>query len=416
MKIITTVGTSLVANWGETYDKQLEKGAFSEALFDGQRDSALKKAILNLKDILVQYANENGGKASAEITSIEKIPNSKDAELYLICTETILSRICGEVLKSHFGSRVKKLMAIQGLRIDDSGIFESVGIQNLIHEITAIGNEAGWKDCCLNISGGYKALIPFTTIIGQLYKIPLHYVYEDSEELITISQQVMGADWSLVEQYSTFLASPHLAGGGNLSSMRELGLMQNDKNELTILGKILAEFIAKNDHPFASSTVGYMVEYKLWEYLIRHPPNGVSEVIHALKSSTPENGHELDDIDIWMKTSNASGIAVEIKSIEKKSKEIRKAIERHLTITKSISFKIDAFWVVLYSFEERNDDILKKMHDDLNNGCFSFPVAIKFIQLQRNSVDGSRNRFSQHEFWRSEITQLHHFQPTIKSE
>lgn len=414
MKIITTVGTSLIIN-SNVDCESLESEPFDEKYFIDS-DSFFKKYIRPKEEELSTYLCEKGNSACAELASLDQIGTEYqlrgNAEIYLLCTETINSYMCGRVLKKHLEERAH-LDYIKDLKIDNPSNFEN-GVFNLMDKISVIFNQnAGFSNAdqlILNISGGYKALIPYLTILGQLFKIPLIYIYEDSPELITIKQYPLDVDWSLLEQYSSFLTDPNLAEGGNLENLQKLGLMKPNSKEMTILGNVLAKYILNNDQPFAASTIGYMIEYKIFKFLLENTPNRVDKIVHGLKSRNPEEGFELDDIDIWMSLSGKEGIGVEIKSLDKKPKEILKALKRHEKIVSAESLKVKEYWLILYSFDSKDNSKLKRAHECLNRGELSYPVIIKYVQLDRNKVDGRTNRFNQHEFWRSEISKIEDFQ------
>lgn len=75
-----------------------------------------------------------------------------------------------------------KFFPIEGLQVKDAETFRDAGFINLIDKVVAIKGED--TSTILNISGGYKALIPPLTLLAQLEQIPLYYIYEDSGELI----------------------------------------------------------------------------------------------------------------------------------------------------------------------------------------------------------------------------------------
>lgn len=206
MKIITTVGTSLILNEPKSKDYSLDKADYIAGLFDGKEDSSSKKSIQRLIADLQTKAAENGTKSCAEIASIEKIDPSGQADIYLLCTETVLSRACGEALKIYFGKRVKEVIVIEGLQVKNVDRFKKEGVVSLLNQLEKIAqNGHYWDDCVLNITGGYKAIIPIMTIIGQLKKLPTYYIFEESNvdkyELIEIP--IIPIDYKTVvfEQY-----------------------------------------------------------------------------------------------------------------------------------------------------------------------------------------------------------------------
>ena len=62
------------------------------------------------------------------------------------------------------------------------------------------------KNILLNITGGYKATIPYLTLMGQIYNLPIYYTFEETpghqSELIRIPQAPIAIDWGLFEKYS----------------------------------------------------------------------------------------------------------------------------------------------------------------------------------------------------------------------
>ncbi|MFN4254817.1 MAG: hypothetical protein ACK4Q5_07415 [Saprospiraceae bacterium] len=414
MKIITTVGTSLITNAGRSLE-HLDKEGFSTDYFKPDNSLYRDNDIGSEEKKLEESIEKKGDAACAELASLDKIDPGKKAEVHLLCTETVTSYMCGRVLKAHFEKKGRNVLLyhIEGLKIDKKTEFEEKGIPNLMAKIQNIVGDEKPNKCVLNISGGYKALIPVLTIMGQLYKIPLSYIYEDSKELISITQQGLGVDWAAIEQYASFLKSPEEAKGGNLASLRKMGLISQNEQRLTVMGKILSEFLEKNEPPFGKTAVGYMVEYKVWEYLTNNLPERVEKVVHALKSEKPEPGKEMDDIDIWMQTSPKTGIGIEFKPIGVNANKLRNSLRRHETIATEKGYCIEKYWVVVYSFESRDDSILSNLHISLNKGELAYPVEIKFLQLSRNIVDGETNRFNQHNFWRSEISDLFHYSHSI---
>ena len=58
-------------------------------------------------------------------------------------------------------------------------------MRNLIDEIFEIADEY-WGNVIMNITGGYKASIPYLTILAQLNGCPIYYIFEDQDALIKV--------------------------------------------------------------------------------------------------------------------------------------------------------------------------------------------------------------------------------------
>jgi hypothetical protein len=83
----------------------------------------------------------------------------------------------------------------------DNQKFVKEGLTNLISELEKYCN-GYYADKVLNITGGFKGVIPYLTLWGQLNKISLNYIFEDSNVLITIPQSPISIDENLFERYS----------------------------------------------------------------------------------------------------------------------------------------------------------------------------------------------------------------------
>ena len=175
MKIITTVGMSLILNSEIPFDKTLEQEEFRESLFE-ERD------IKNLEASLFGFVNQKGAIASAELASLDKIDQRGKAEIHLLCTETVLSHLCGRVLQKKLGERAK-IHVVKGLQVKDLVKFKREGVSNLLCAIERIAQHGTyWEDVVLNITGGYKAIVPIMTIIGQVQKLSTYYIFQENDD------------------------------------------------------------------------------------------------------------------------------------------------------------------------------------------------------------------------------------------
>jgi len=153
--------------------------------------------------------------ASAEIESILKILRAEESfiDIYLIATDTVLSHLAAEIingfLNAHFSGRLKahfnvKQDVIKDLRIDDYEKFKLglVRLSNRFYQITK-GKlvENLTQDIILNITGGYKAIIPFLSLLGQVNQTKIWYTFEDTGVLIEIPQLPIKQNDELFERY-----------------------------------------------------------------------------------------------------------------------------------------------------------------------------------------------------------------------
>ena len=186
-KIITTVGTSLIDNYMKTRKKF-------------PKDVYIKKNRLEIDDKdanhyaakLYKWVTEDkANAASAEITSIEKIKKEcgDDLDVYLLASDTALSYICSLAIKKSYndvnGIKIKEISVISGLRVNSKNKFVKEGLPSLISRIDNIAN-GYFSNVIFNITGGYKGVVPYLTIMALINQSEIKYIYEDSKELITI--------------------------------------------------------------------------------------------------------------------------------------------------------------------------------------------------------------------------------------
>lgn len=243
LKVITTVGTSIFSNYqkkeiAERLDNKYQSiNDLVDRLVDlpasEYNTSRWKSPIRNIKErieiIWLPFAQEEATKASkftkasAEIETLYKIAKDEQQNLdvYLLATDTVLSVIACELIKEWFDKdpsvkdtnfKIKchfygdinapDTTIIEGLQVKDADRFETEGFNNLLNIIEKYSEKG---KTILNISGGYKAVIPFLTLFAQLKEIPLKYTYEDSEQLITVGNLPFSLDWAVVEALKPFL-------------------------------------------------------------------------------------------------------------------------------------------------------------------------------------------------------------------
>ncbi|MCX7999647.1 MAG: hypothetical protein N3A69_11965 [Leptospiraceae bacterium] len=204
-KIITTVGTSLFSNlvnqdsnYQDLKDKLHEEWGLNQSEIEEIKNKLLKK-LKNKSD-------------SAELQSIAKIKEElKDnLEIYLLATDTILSRLACELLQLKLPEIVNnnlvvhfnhKFDVIKGLQVKNRKNFEKEGLINLLNRIETIAN-GYWGNLIFNITGGYKAVIPYMTILAQVHSLTSYYTFEESKfELLRIPNLPLSINEAIFEKY-----------------------------------------------------------------------------------------------------------------------------------------------------------------------------------------------------------------------
>jgi putative CRISPR-associated protein (TIGR02619 family) len=196
-KVITMVGTSLFENYLEEHSNDTNfKNAFNHFKNNKCKADNLDKEPgrrTNIEKSLKESYFKNNQNASAEIKSLIKLKEelNEELEIYLLYSDTALSRLAAEILQralSYFedlkNCPIHSPLKIKGLQIWNRGEFNE-GMVNLIQTIENI-SQGYWENIIINITGGYKATIPYLTILAQVNRCPIYYIFEDTDALIKI--------------------------------------------------------------------------------------------------------------------------------------------------------------------------------------------------------------------------------------
>ena len=216
--IITTVGSSLCTNFvNETNNLIGEFYRLKDLLYSNEHRRQYESYINRFKTRLAQYARETSDPC-AEISSVREIITtigSGPVRVQLLASQTILSWIAATVIQEQLlteGYEVQfdeKSDIIYGLQVKDAKVFEREGLVNFIDRVSNVSNYGNHS--VLNITGGYKALIPYATLLAQIYQIPMFYLFgdkfvaEEKYQLIEFPQAPIAANWSMFEQYENVI-------------------------------------------------------------------------------------------------------------------------------------------------------------------------------------------------------------------
>ena len=256
-KIITMVGTSIFENYFEenknndikNYYKDLEEKKAEYFNSEKDRIERIRKEIK-----LWIFKKQNKKDLSAEIKSLSKIHKElkNDFEIYFLYSDTILSKLACELIEETLSgtgfenSKVYK-RSIDHLQILDGEVFKK-GLVNLINEIYRIANEY-WDNVVINITGGYKATIPYLTILAQVNRCSIYYIFENTDVLIEIPYIPLDIKWSIFEKYEEFFFRLERDGISEIKDINEedykeiLSLVERADNlySLNPLGVVLWE-------------------------------------------------------------------------------------------------------------------------------------------------------------------------------
>lgn len=217
-RVITMVGTSIFDNYKDKYKDDKNFADDVEELRD-KRASEFEEAIRiidRIKNKINKWIEKERDREniSAEIKSLVKLKEElKDEfEIYLLCSDTILSKVAGEIIENFITSNIDmfnandlKCYLIDDLQVKDRTEFSRGGMPNIIKKFYSISN-GFWDDLIINITGGFKATIPYLTILGQINRCPIYYIFEATDVLIRIPHIPLDVNWRIFEEeeYKTY--------------------------------------------------------------------------------------------------------------------------------------------------------------------------------------------------------------------
>lgn len=460
--VITTVGTSLIERKENQIKGKRPNGSFSKWKNYTNEDEDGEIDILKqgLDELLL--AKKNDKNICAEVKSCLKIQETySDLEVYLICTDTILSPLCAEYIKqildakgitTHF--KYDRCFIIDGLIVDGQNAakqFEEEGFMNLIHRINSLDaqrkkpiddllkqelkdlrsitdlkisrqksfevKERAKKNeqqsrIILNISGGYKALVPVMTIMGQLYNMEINYIYEDSEDLIKIGSMPIHFDWSLGEFYLEYMTNEGLKVINQtpeiLSELRLMGLVQKAAYKRTILGNLFKDYI-ENLSNAKNGTTGYLVELKVYQYFVENHRIEFVKVTQGkaywwskLDESNYQDTSQFEedeikerkiDIDMFLTKNNGQEIWCEVKSYSERGlAKAEKQVKVFLDFIEATSYnkavkKVEEIRLLLYKLPKVSKNKYDKKLTSILDLCKSrsMECSIYLMELPSNS-------------------------------
>ena len=190
---LCTVGTSAAKAIGTRIsdDWVREKGgvaAAAEAIYqtlahgDMQNEDHLKKVL------------------SAEIHSLARMPLAAGDRVVLYASETPDGQACAQSVMLYLQERgfEAQVNVVAGLQVQNAERFRALGVPNFVRAVLNDIESYGADYCVLNPTGGFKALVPYTVLIGMLRRVPSRYIFEQSSELITLPPFPLDFSRSLV--------------------------------------------------------------------------------------------------------------------------------------------------------------------------------------------------------------------------
>jgi len=187
--IICTVGRSLLSNF--------------ERLNPDLKNNFSKEYVV--KELLNKNPSDKlcGAEINSTYSLVKKEFIQDNYEIFLLVSDTEDGRKTGEILKNYFENEKSPLQfqqvvikEIKGLTGEEKIEFKNKGLKEIANTLVDLSSKSP-ETTIINATGGYKAQISFATLIGQILKIPVYYMFEQFDEIIELPPMPVSFDYSL---------------------------------------------------------------------------------------------------------------------------------------------------------------------------------------------------------------------------
>lgn len=181
---ICTTGTSAAKHLGKRPHELL-----AWVLEQEGEEQAAGKLFELFRDYLPEDPNLTR-ELSAEIHSLVRMEISKSDRVLLLASSTPDGYACAKAvelyLKHHWPGITVRTERVEGLQVKDAGLFRTTGVVEFVKRVIQEINAYGADYTVLNPTGGFKALVPYTVLIGMLKSVRCRYIFEQSTELMEL--------------------------------------------------------------------------------------------------------------------------------------------------------------------------------------------------------------------------------------
>lgn len=219
IQLFVTVGTSaldrvedttsqeMIGNLNESRETWFEPYKMDVINALNNRLSGYTKGDNNYQEFSAEWGSLLAMKESGVLKG-----NIGDVRIILLHSQTPEGEVCAKALAENIRNTqgdaqlvdpsVKDCVSvsqIDGIKVDNPETFKTDGLKNLKKIVESFcgnpvaGNQPPPNQRFFNITGGYKGLVPYATILAWDYAMTLCYLYEQSDQLITIPRPI--EDW-----------------------------------------------------------------------------------------------------------------------------------------------------------------------------------------------------------------------------
>ncbi|MEC4812289.1 MAG: putative CRISPR-associated protein [Scytonema sp. PMC 1069.18] len=152
-------------------------------------EEAAEKVFLTFRDIRPEGESLKTH-LSAEIHSLVRIGITHQDRIILLASSTDDGYCCAlaveKYLKHYWDNIYAKVEKVPGLQVLDADVFRTIGVVEFVRRILEEVNNYDASNIILNPTGGFKALVPYTVLVGMLKGVKCDYIFEQSTTLLEL--------------------------------------------------------------------------------------------------------------------------------------------------------------------------------------------------------------------------------------
>jgi putative CRISPR-associated protein (TIGR02619 family) len=290
LSIISTVGTSVFGKPGTTLNNAVRE-------FTKQNSVGIEAAILTkssfpgfelyqqaLADLKAKTTSEFLRDSCAELNAIEGIHadhhSNNNHEYHFLASQTpsgaLAARVLADFCREKYQATKAQAYRVEGLQVEDGRDFRVKGLPSLIQRVYELLNDAKRSQLTvvLNPTGGFKAAIPYLTLVGMLRQaegVTVSCIHESSKNLITLAGLPISLNLSSIKHFLPLLQECYAAQvtGLDVQILRKELTLNSDKTvEEHPLWSLFEKY---DDNHYMLSGLGSIVLKELSERTKKQP-------------------------------------------------------------------------------------------------------------------------------------------------
>lgn len=154
------------------------------------------------KGPLCSFIRETGWQYScAELNSLRHLKPEKNDCIYLLSSDTQEGGYCAEEIADYLLSEGYMMVFVErvGGLAKNARQFKKSGLIQLVKKLTWLIRQGETARTSIISTGGFKAQIAYSTLLGVLFNIPVYYIHEDFSELVELPSLPIHFDFSAFE-------------------------------------------------------------------------------------------------------------------------------------------------------------------------------------------------------------------------